>query len=195
MGWFVYALAWASFGAGHSLLALEGPKAWLGARLGRGMRLGWNAIATVHLGLVLWVGHAVVPAVSLELPRWWAFVQGAMVGGGFAVWLGCARSYDLGRLAGIAQLRGVVADDEPFRADGVLAWVRHPLYSGAILVLGGLVNDTLGLATFVLATGYIVIGYHFEERGLRRRLGPVYDAYRAAVPALVPWRGRVSFRA
>jgi len=52
------------------------------------------------------------------------------------------------------------------------------------------VGDLRSAATCVLATAYILVGLRFEERALLRRFGTVYARYRAAVPALVPWRGR-----
>jgi protein-S-isoprenylcysteine O-methyltransferase Ste14 len=107
-----------------------------------------------------------------------------------AVLVGAARSYDMRRFLGLAQLGGDVADEEPFRADGMLGYVRHPLYLGSILLLAGLVRDSVSAQTAVFATLYFVIGLRFEERALLRRFGAVYGAYRAAVPALVPWRGR-----
>ncbi len=49
-----------------------------------------------------------------------------------------------------------------------------------------------GLEFAVLASAYLVIGTFFEERGLRKELGEVYDLYRANVPMwlprLRPWR-------
>ena len=96
----------------------------------------------------------------------------------------------MGRLLGLSQLAGKAGDEEPFSARGLLAYVRHPLYSGALLVLFAVVDDPRTAANFGFALLYILIGLRFEERGLLRRLGPVYGRYRAEVPALVPWRGR-----
>jgi protein-S-isoprenylcysteine O-methyltransferase Ste14 len=172
-------------------LARDGPREALRRVFGRFMRLAWNGIAVVHLGAVLWVGYAVVPALGPELPAWVQALRVALGLAGVAVMAVAARSYDMGRLLGTAQLRGAdVADDEPFSARGLLAWVRHPLYSGGILLLLAGVSDLRSGATCVLATAYILIGSHFEERALLRRFGAVYAAYRARVPALLPWRGR-----
>lgn len=183
-----YTAAWISFGAGHSLLAREAPRAMLRRWFGRGMRLAWNAIALLHLGLVLWVGHAFVPALGPALPGWVQALRLLLGVAGVAVMWAASRSYDMGRLLGTAQLRGeAVADDEPFSAGGLLAWVRHPLYSGGILILLAGVSDLRSAATCVLATGYILVGLRFEERVLLRRFGAEYAAYRARVPALVPW--------
>jgi protein-S-isoprenylcysteine O-methyltransferase Ste14 len=46
---------------------------------------------------------------------------------------------------------------------------------------------TVGHLVFaVAATGYIVVGLHFEERDLYRKLGPIYAEYAERVPAVVP---------
>jgi protein-S-isoprenylcysteine O-methyltransferase Ste14 len=37
------------------------------------------------------------------------------------------------------------------------------------------------------ATGYILAGIAFEEHDLIQNLGGTYAAYRARVPALIPW--------
>jgi protein-S-isoprenylcysteine O-methyltransferase Ste14 len=115
-----------------------------------------------------------------------------LIGGiGTAILLASGRSYDMSRFAGITQLRRVGEDDdEPFSARGPLAYIRHPLYTGSILIVLALVRDLRSAETAVFATLYILIGLRFEEAALVRRLGPLYAAYRSRVPALLPWRGR-----
>jgi protein-S-isoprenylcysteine O-methyltransferase Ste14 len=49
---------------------------------------------------------------------------------------------------------------------------------------------TVSHLLFALAgSGYILVGIRFEERDLRRQLGPVYTRYAAEVPALIPLPG------
>jgi hypothetical protein len=43
----------------------------------------------------------------------------------------------------------------------------------------------------IMTTGYILIGVALEERDLIAAFGDRYLAYRARVPALVPWRSGV----
>ncbi len=191
IGTVAYALAWTAFGAAHSLLARETPKRVLRRRLGRATRLGWNLIALVQFALVLAVGRTVLPDITWSRSAAMTLAQLVLGVAGVAVWLASSRSYDLSRFAGIAQLRGVGEDDEePFSARGPLAYIRHPLYAGSILILLALVRDLRSAETAVFATLYIVIGLRFEEAALLRRLGPTYAAYRSRVPALLPWRGR-----
>ena len=185
-----YALAWLAFGIVHSLSARDAPKALLRRAAGRATRLAWNLIAIAQLAAVLAIGRATVAQTAFDRPEWLAALQLACLLAGAIVLVRCRQCYDLGRLAGLTQLGRDTPDDEPFRATGLLAYVRHPLYLGCILTLAGLIRDRLSLQTALFATTYFLVGLHFEERALLRRLGPTYAAYRARVPALLPWRGR-----
>jgi protein-S-isoprenylcysteine O-methyltransferase Ste14 len=185
----LYAAAWAAFGAAHSLLARPAPKALLRRHCGRATRLVWNLIAALQLVLVLALAR-LIPAPPFDRPAWLVLAQMALALAGFAILFWSRRSYDLGRFLGTAQLTAPLDDDEPFSASGPLAYIRHPLYAGGLLLLAALVADARSAWTLLFATLYILIGLRFEERALLRRLGPDYARYRATVPALLPWRGR-----
>lgn len=129
---------------------------------------------------------------AFDLPGWARGALALVHLGGWAVMLFSARFYDLGRLGGLTQLRHPDQPaDESLRRDGPHAWVRHPLYSGGFLILWGAALSPLGLATAVWGSLYLLIGTACEERRLLARYGQDYAAYRARVPAFVPWRGRV----
>ena len=178
----IYALAWLSFGLGHSLLAREGAKVRLRPVFGAGYRLAYNLFATLHIAAVYAVGAWAFRGQSdfvVVEPWGWVFTTVHVVG-----WIGlliALRGYDLGRLAGTRQIRNArlgisEPEDEPLRRDGLHRFVRHPLYSAAFLILWGSV--------------YLVVGSHFEERFLERLYGDAYADYRRRVPAFVPWKGR-----
>lgn len=191
-GHVLYALAWLSFGAGHSLFAAARGHGWLVRRCGRFHRLAYNAIAVVHLAAVGAVGWGLLgdrPAFALPRPVVWAMTALAVAGVvGLIVFL---RAYDPGRLLGTAQMHGAGEDaDEPLRLDGIHRWVRHPLYLAGFLVLWGRAVDPLGLATAVWASAYLVIGSVYEERKLLARFGEPYADYRRCVPRFIPWKGK-----
>ena len=191
VGTAAYALAWTAFGTTDSLLAREMPKGAPRRHLGRGTRLGWNLIALVQFALVLAVGRAALPDITWLSPTAIDVAQIVLGMAGVAVLLASGRSYDMSRFLGLTQLRGVGEDDEePFSTRGPLAWIRHPLCTGSILIVLALVQDLRSAETAAFAISYIVIGLRFEEAALLRRLGPTYAAYRSRVPVLLPWRGR-----
>ena len=198
-GWWLdhlwYALAWAGFGALHSLLAADAVKDRLKPRFGAWYRMAYNLFATVHLAAVLALGWWVLDGTRFEMPRAAAWAQIAVFVAGAAIFVHALKFYDLARLGGLFQLyqarRGrEEPDDEPLRTDGWHRYVRHPLYLGALLILWGGADDPFGLATAVWGSLYLGIGTWFEERKLLRLYGSAYADYRARVPAVLPWRGR-----
>lgn len=192
VGHVLYALAWLSFGAAHSLLAAAGGHGWLVRRFGRFHRVAFNGLAVLHLAAVGAVGWATLgsrPAFALPQPLVWAMTAVAVLGAvGLVVFL---RAYDPGRLIGTAQIRGAGEDaDEPLHLGGIHRWVRHPLYMAGFLLLWGRAVDPLGLATALWASAYLVIGSLLEERKLLARYGAPYADYRRRVPRFIPWKGR-----
>ncbi|WP_448189649.1 methyltransferase family protein [Azospirillum sp. sgz301742] len=185
----LYALAWACFGLGHSLLPAR-------LRLGAYTRFTYNAIAVAHLLAVLATGRWLLPDPAVfDRPGWLAATQGIAALLGLSVFLWGLSGYDLGRFAGAAQIRAHRAgtplpEHEPLHIAGANRWVRHPLYAGALLMLWGAVADERGLATAVWASLYLLVGMRHEEATLEALYGDAYRDYKTKVPALLPWRGR-----
>jgi protein-S-isoprenylcysteine O-methyltransferase Ste14 len=72
---------------------------------------------------------------------------------------------------------------------GILGRVRHPWYSGAILLLWFRSLDGAGLVTSLVLTAYLVAGTLLEERKLVMEYGEEYERYQREVPMLIPWIG------
>lgn len=193
----LYGLAWLSFGAGHSLLAGRRAKARLEPALGPYYRLAYNGFAAVHIAAVWLLGAWLIGgAAAFALPGAVRAVLWGISGLGLIVLLVALRDYDLGRFAGTAQIRSssrgtAEPEDEPLHTGGFHAYVRHPLYAGAYLLVWGNAQDPFGLATAVWASVYLAVGTACEERRLLALYGDAYARYRAKVPALIPWRGKV----
>lgn len=191
----LYAALWLSFGLGHSLLADARIKARLKPFFRAGYRLAYNLFAVFHVALVIGVGWWLLgddAAFAREAPLRILQETASLLGAG--VFVVALFGYDLGRFAGTAQLRAsaqgkFLDDEEPLRLSGLHRYVRHPIYTGAFLVLWGRVQDEFSLATALWASLYLVIGARFEERRLLARFGEGYARYRTAVPAFLPWKG------
>lgn len=77
----------------------------------------------------------------------------------------------------------------PLVCRGVYAWVRHPIYSGSLLLALGwalLVQGWLTLGSSLLLYFYLDLKSRREER-LLLRLHPDYAHYQASVPKLIPF--------
>jgi protein-S-isoprenylcysteine O-methyltransferase Ste14 len=113
----------------------------------------------------------------------WAGLGGwALLVASLVVWFVAARAtraaYSMGRLP----------------TTGLFALVRHPIYSAFIFVQSpGLLLWLWGWPALVLpfaAYGLYRSAVAREEERLSEHFGPLYEAYRRQVPALVPWPRR-----
>ena len=75
---------------------------------------------------------------------------------------------------------------------GLYAYVRHPIYTCALIVLWLTPILTVNLLAFNLgATLYMTLGAAwFEEKKLAAEFGEAYAAYQKRVPMLIPRLGR-----
>jgi methanethiol S-methyltransferase len=193
---FFYAAGWVGFGLVHSGLARDGVKSRLVPLFGPFYRIAYNLVAATQIALVVWVGWFLLAGrTAYPWPHGFGLILSSVHLAGWVLLIAALMGYDLGRLAGTAQVRnhfqGIDApDDEPLRRDGFHRFVRHPVYAAGFLILWGAVHDELSLATAIWASLYFLIGTHFEERWLNRHYGAEYEAYRHRVPAYIPWKGR-----
>jgi protein-S-isoprenylcysteine O-methyltransferase Ste14 len=194
----LYALLWLSFGLGHSVLADARVKARLKPYFRAGYRLAYNLFALLHVALIVAAGWWLLgDGAAFARPEGLRALQWVTTALGAGVLFAALFGYDLGRFAGTAQLRAsahgkFLDDEEPLHLTGFHRYVRHPLYSGAFLLLWGRVADEFTLATALWASLYLWIGARFEEKRLLARFGDLYARYREQVPAFFPWKGKAS---
>lgn len=178
---------------------------FLKRRLGdwfRFYRLFFNAVAILLL----------LPLVSYSLSlsqepilRWrggWLAVRYALLAVGVLLFVAGGRHYSLRRFVGISQLRGTspggLATGGGIDSSGVLGLVRHPWYSGLVLLLWARDLDAARLVVNGVLTAYIFVGTLLEERKLVREFGDAYRGYQERVSMFVPLKwlrsraGRVS---
>lgn len=190
----IYGFLWATFGVLHSVLASDSAKAFTRRVFGVRERLAYNAVAVLHIGGVWIIGMTALggaAANGFAMQPFFSWLMLACIGLGVVLLVVAFSHYDSGRFTGLAR-SAADAGPEPLHVNGLHRYVRHPLYSGAFLVLIGQATDPFGLVTCFWASLYLIIGTWFEERRLILLYGDTYRMYQTRVPAFVPWKGRVS---
>jgi protein-S-isoprenylcysteine O-methyltransferase Ste14 len=181
----VDALLFSAFALHHSLFARESVKRWL-ARLVPAALL---RSAYVWIASTLLVGVCVAwQPVGGTLYRHagvLAVVHGAIQVIGVLIIVLAVRTIDALELAGIHPLSGA----ESLQIVGPYRWVRHPLYSGWLLVTFGAAHMTGDRAIFAaISTFYLLMAMPFEERSLGMSFGAAYEDYKRAVPSrIIPY--------
>ena len=194
MKYLLLALLWTVWCTLHSLLISERVIGFLKRRLGdryRFTRIIFNSFAILSLIPVIAYSHTLSVDPFIRWEGFWRLVQIPMLG--FSLWLFAAgaRRYDLQQILGIRQM----AEHESAKGltrsggidtSGILGRVRHPWYSGAILILWSRNIDAAALVTNLVLTAYLVTGTLLEEHKLISEFGEEYVEYQRKVPMLIP---------
>lgn len=80
----------------------------------------------------------------------------------------------------------MLTDDCSLDTGGVLSVVRHPWYSGGILIVWARTLDPAAIVTNAVLCGYFVVGAMLEERKLKAQFGRQYAVYQRRVSMLFP---------
>lgn len=152
----------------------------------REVRVAWTLVALQFLLLGLLV---LLPFGSDWPVPGWLVAAAVLLGlGGLAVMAVGAGA--LGRGLTAAPLPNARAQ---LRTRGLYEHVRHPIYSGLLLVAGAIAavsGSVARLVVYVLLVVLLVVKARWEEERLVRRF-PDYAAYAARTPRFVP---RLGFR-
>ena len=166
------------FALHHSLFARDFVRRWMSAivpdTLIRSVYV-WLASALLILACAAWqpVGGEVYRHAGL-----FAIVHALVQMLGVVIIVQGIRVIDPLELAGIRQHSAPVS----LQIVGPYRWIRHPLYTGWVLLTFGAAHMTGDrLAFAAISTFYLLIAMPFEERSLRMSFGAAYDEYRARV--------------
>ena len=192
----ILAALWTAWCFMHSLLISSGVSSWMKKRLGRKFgyyRSGYNIFSLLSLAPVIYFYMNLEEKVVFSWPWPWNIVKYGMYTAAFLLFYGGYRIYDLQYMLGTRQIhamrQGSSTATMKFTTEGILGYVRHPWYSGAIILIWafGTITD-VSLVSKIVLTIYILIGTLLEEKKLIREIGDPYRAYRKRVPMLIPWK-------
>ncbi len=100
----------------------------------------------------------------------------------------CIRKYFY-ELSGIQALENKPIEVPTLQQKGLHKYVRHPLYFGTLLFVGGLfllLPLLSNLIAAIVITVYVLIGIQLEEKKLFLEYGEEYRKYSERVPKLIP---------
>lgn len=170
------------FAAHHSLFARHRVRRWVAAMLPTGLERSlyvWIASLIFIAVCALWQP---VPGIAWSADGAALWGLRALQVAGIGLSLGSAAILDIRELAGLRQLETTGDRPAEFKARGPYAWVRHPIYSGWLLLVCAASPMTMTRLLFAVVSGlYLVIAIPFEERSMRAISPGAYDRYRAHV--------------
>jgi len=174
----VDALLFSAFALHHSLFARDAAKRWLASVVPDAMLR--SAYVWIASALLIGVCAAWQPAGGdlYHHAGLLALVHALVQALGVLIIVLAVRTIDALELAGIRPLSGA----ESLQIVGPYRWVRHPLYSGWLLVTFGAAHMTGDRMIFAaISTFYLLIAMPFEERSLLASFGGAYSDYQRHV--------------
>jgi methanethiol S-methyltransferase len=112
---------------------------------------------------------------------------------GLSLFAAGARHYSMSQFFGIHQIRTGHLDHtlsayDTFDTTGVLGVIRHPWYTGGIMVIWSSDIYMSNLLNNTIVSVYFVIGTLLEERKLLQEFGDKYREYQKNVSMLIPYK-------
>ena len=184
---------WLLFFASHSWLASERIKNWSYRHIGlskKSYRLFYSVLSTFLVGSIYAIPHfypekqLFVFSFGLKLIFIFVLILGGII---------AALPF---RYISGSEFIGLKAPKEessktitPLVLNGIYKWVRHPIYSGLILVYFawfGLFPTLYNAINTLLILLYLPIGIYLEEQKLIAHFGSSYLHYKQEVKAIIP---------
>ena len=168
------AVLFSAFALHHSVFARESAKRWLSRVVPEPMLRS----VYVWLASLLLIGVCGTwQPIGGEMFRHtgaWAVLHAAAQLAGLLIIVLAVRIIDPLELAGIRRH----SEPESLQIVGPYRWVRHPIYTGWLLLTFGPAHMTGDRLLFAgISTLYLLIAMPFEERSLRTSLGAAYEEY------------------
>lgn len=176
-------LIWTVYYALHSLFASTYMKNKLGLKQ-QHYRLLYGLFSTLLFGCVL-IYNATIYSALIYPPNNLSIYLGLMIAAtGFFIVKRSFRQYSFREFMGLKAEK-----DQQLQTKGIQSKVRHPLYTGTILIFLGYFifnpqfSNLIMLMTMLI---YLPIGIYLEERKLLKEFGEEYLQYKHSTPALFP---------
>lgn len=179
---------WAVYYGLHSFLASEDAKAWFRKKSGfiaKKYRLLYSLTSIIALIPIAYV-IMTVPKIEVfggkDFFRPFSFL---LVTSGIIFIRRAFKAYSLSSFLGFRE----EPTDRFLKKEGILGKVRHPIYTGTLLICLSFFFFSLTLSALITLTVtviYLPFGIYLEEKKLVYVFGQEYIDYKNEVPALIP---------
>ena len=178
-------LSWFSYFAIHSFMASIAVKEFFRKRLSKFhlYRLAYSTLSLFGLLGLLLLNASITAIAFIESKGLVRYISLMLTTFGVLVVNAAFRQYKFSSFIGLRE------EDEVFSTQGILNKVRHPIYSGTILIAVGFLLFSPNLPTLISVSCifiYLIIGIRLEEKKLIQKLGNAYLEYKKRVPMLTP---------
>lgn len=154
-------------------------------------RLFFNIIALLTLIPVIVYQQSLQGTALFSWEGYLRIIQILLIVSGIVLFLLGAKKYDACQFLGLSQLSTgnhsqSLASDGKLDTSGVHQFVRHPWYTGLLLILWARPLDISTIVVNTVFSIYLLIGSGLEERKMVMEFGDVYRAYQKDVSILFP---------
>lgn len=151
-------------------------------------RLLYTLIAIIGLLPIFYFLSATKSEFLLQQTQVLKFISLALSTWGVIVIKMAFKNYRLRKFLGLSKNEG----ESELLQSGILKYIRHPIYSGTILLVLGFwlfIPNALNLITVLCTLLYLPIGIRLEEKKLIGEYGDDYLRYKDEVPGIFPnWK-------
>lgn len=183
---------WILFGVSHSLLAAGGVKSFFQLIMGnhfRYYRFYYSIFSFLLIGWILYFQYSYADKIIWQAPLFIRIIGFVLLIPALVIMLLCIKKYFF-HLSGIDVFWAQEQQTGKLETGGLNSYVRHPLYTGTLLLVICLflIAPTGGnLISAGMIILYTCVGTIFEEKKLRRTFGEAYHLYQQNVPMLIPF--------
>ena len=196
MKYWILALLWITYCILHSGLITIAVTSFFKQRLGdkyRYYRISYNTFAIVSLIPVVLYTYSVRQAPFFSWDGYLLPIRYLLLGAGLLILYEGSRHYDMQTFLGLKQIKGkvnhnLINTSGKIDSTGILGIIRHPFYSGSILMVWSSNLDVSALIVNIILSVYLIVGTLLEEQKLVKEFGNEYREYQQKVSMLFPYK-------
>jgi protein-S-isoprenylcysteine O-methyltransferase Ste14 len=156
-------------------------------------RIFYNIFAIVTLIPVVLYTYSIRQTPFFDWQGYLLPIRFLLLVAGLLILYAGSTHYDMQTFLGFRQIRGkvnhnLINTSGEIDSTGILGIVRHPFYSGSILILWANNLDTSMLIVNIILSIYLIVGTLLEEQKLVKEFGNQYREYQRKVSMLFPYK-------